>query len=78
MSEEYKRRQCFPLRLAPSMRRQADDLADREGISLNHFISLAIAEKITRMEQPLAAVVDQSRLRKESPLFARPATPRHN
>lgn len=35
------------------MRHQANDLAHREGISLNHFVSLAIAEKISRMEQDL-------------------------
>jgi predicted DNA-binding protein len=53
MSDEYFRRQTFPLRLSPSMRHQANDLAHREGISLNHFVSLAIAEKISRMEQDL-------------------------
>lgn len=31
------------------MRREADDLAHREGLSLNQFISLAVAEKITRL-----------------------------
>jgi len=29
---------------------QATELARMEGISLNHFISLAVAEKISRME----------------------------
>ncbi|NYF89892.1 toxin-antitoxin system HicB family antitoxin [Tunturiibacter empetritectus] len=51
MTQEYKRHQSFPLRLSPSIRQQANDLAHVEGISLNHFISLAIAEKIVRMEQ---------------------------
>jgi len=51
MNEDYKRHQSFPLRLSPSMRQQASDLAHAEGISLNHFISLAIAEKISRMDQ---------------------------
>ncbi len=32
------------------MRRQIDHLARREGISLNQFISLAVAEKVMRME----------------------------
>lgn len=41
----------FPLRLPFTMRRQANDLAQREGLSLNQFISLAVAEKITRLEQ---------------------------
>lgn len=53
MTEEYKRRQCFPLRLAASLRTQANNLAHSEGISLNHFISLAVAEKISRMEHDL-------------------------
>jgi len=51
MTQEYKRHQSFPLRLSPSIREQANDLAHIDGISLNHFISLAIAEKIVRMEQ---------------------------
>lgn len=51
MPDEYFRRQMFPLRLSPTMRSQANELAHREGISLNHFISLAVAEKISRMEQ---------------------------
>jgi hypothetical protein len=32
------------------MRLQAGELAQREGLSLNHFISLAVAEKMVRME----------------------------
>jgi hypothetical protein len=51
MAQEYKRYQSFPLRLSPSTRQQANDIAHNEGISLNHFISLAVAEKIGRMEQ---------------------------
>ena len=31
------------------MRHEAGDLAHREGLSLNQFISLAMAEKITRL-----------------------------
>jgi hypothetical protein len=46
-----KRRQSFSLRLSPQAREQAIQLAKREGISLNHFISLALAEKISRAEQ---------------------------
>ncbi|RXS93628.1 hypothetical protein [Silvibacterium dinghuense] len=50
MSVDTKQRYCFPLRLSSTMRRQANDLAHSEGLSLNHFISLAVAEKISRME----------------------------
>jgi hypothetical protein len=73
MPEEYKRRQLFPLRLSPSMRREANDLAHREGISLNHFISLAVAEKISRMEHT-AWVKEQSIAKQEkvSPFRAAP------
>jgi hypothetical protein len=51
MHQESKRQQSFPLRLSPSTRQQANDLAHAEGISLNHFISIAVSEKIGRMEQ---------------------------
>lgn len=51
MPEQHKRRLCFPLRLSPSLRAQASELAELEGISLNHFISLALTEKVTRMEK---------------------------
>ena len=50
MNKENKRPGCFPLRLPLTMRREANDLAHREGLSLNQFISLAVAEKITRLE----------------------------
>lgn len=41
----------FPLRLPVSMRISAHDLAAREGISLNLFIAMAVAEKIARLKQ---------------------------
>jgi predicted HicB family RNase H-like nuclease len=40
----------FPLRLARSLKQAADLMAKQQGISLNHFISLAVAEKINRIE----------------------------
>ena len=51
MSKENSRPVSFPLRLPFSTRLQAIDIAQREGLSLNQFISLAVAEKITRLEQ---------------------------
>jgi predicted HicB family RNase H-like nuclease len=42
----------FPLRLAKSLREAAKAMAMRQGISLNHFISLALAEKINRETPP--------------------------
>jgi hypothetical protein len=50
MNRENKKPGCFPLRLPLTMRHQANDLAHREGLSLNQFISLAVAEKISRLE----------------------------
>jgi hypothetical protein len=40
----------YPLRLSTSMREQVTELARLDGISMNHFISLALAEKISRLE----------------------------
>ena len=51
MNHGRKRPLSFPLRLPMSVRDAANELARKEGVSLNHFISLAVAEKITRLEQ---------------------------
>jgi predicted HicB family RNase H-like nuclease len=40
----------FPLRLARSLKEAASTVAKEQGVSLNHFISLAVAEKISRTE----------------------------
>jgi hypothetical protein len=50
MNTEEKRRMTFPLRLATSLKDTANTLAHNDGVSLNHFISLAVAEKISRLE----------------------------
>jgi hypothetical protein len=50
VNKESSRPISFPLRLPFSTRRQAIEIAEREGLSLNQFISLAVAEKITRLE----------------------------
>jgi len=50
MNKENSRPLSFPLRLPFSTRRQAIEIAQREGLSLNQFISLAVAEKLTRLE----------------------------
>jgi predicted HicB family RNase H-like nuclease len=42
--------QVFPLRLPLSTRIQAAQFAEREGISLNQFILVALSEKIERFE----------------------------
>jgi predicted HicB family RNase H-like nuclease len=41
----------FPLRLPRSLKAAAQSMANRDGISLNHFISLAVAEKLERIAQ---------------------------
>jgi predicted HicB family RNase H-like nuclease len=41
----------FPLRLAASLKRRAILLASRDGVSLNHFITQAVAEKIGRLRE---------------------------
>jgi len=50
LNNENSRPISFPLRLPFSTRRQAIEIAQKEGLSLNQFISLAVAEKITRLE----------------------------
>jgi hypothetical protein len=41
-----KKAPTFPLRLPPGIRSRVERLAASEGISLNQFISLTLAEKI--------------------------------
>ena len=36
----------FPLRLMPSVRRAAESFSNKEGVSLNQFINIAVAEKL--------------------------------
>jgi hypothetical protein len=50
MNHDERRRMTFPLRLAVSLRDMANLFAHRDGVSLNHFISIAVAEKISRLE----------------------------
>lgn len=40
----------FPLRLMPSVRRVAERLSRQEGVSLNQFINLAVAEKVAYLQ----------------------------
>jgi predicted HicB family RNase H-like nuclease len=40
----------FPLRPAKSIKQEALKRAIEEGVSLNHFISICVAEKLSRME----------------------------
>jgi hypothetical protein len=56
----------FPLRLAKSLREAATAMATRQGVSLNQFISLALAEKINR-ENPLAKGPDPAETFSKNP-----------
>lgn len=40
----------FPLRLMPSVRRTAEVFSGKEGVSLNQFINVAVAEKLAHLE----------------------------
>ena len=40
----------FPLRLMPSVRKTAEALSAKEGVSLNQFINVAVAEKVAHLE----------------------------
>jgi hypothetical protein len=40
----------FPLRLMPSVRKRAEDFSDADGVSLNQFINVAVAEKVVQLE----------------------------
>jgi hypothetical protein len=40
----------FPLWLMPSVRRAAEDFSQKEGISLNQFINIAVAEKLAHLQ----------------------------
>lgn len=42
----------FAVKLSDSIRRQAEQMAIREGISLEDFVLYAVAEKIARSEPP--------------------------
>jgi hypothetical protein len=49
-AKEKKLSNSFPLRLSPSMRRQVEHFAGHDGVSINQFICLAVAEKVMRMD----------------------------
>ena len=40
----------FPLRLMPSVKRSAEVFSEKEGVSLNQFINVAVAEKLAHLE----------------------------
>jgi hypothetical protein len=40
----------FPLRLMPSVRKVAETFSRKEGVSLNQFINIAVAEKLAHLQ----------------------------
>jgi hypothetical protein len=50
MRDRKRDRIGFPLRLPRSLKERAMVLAQQDGVSLNHFISVAVAEKASRLE----------------------------
>ena len=50
MSDRKKERTSFPLRLPKSLKDRAKLVANEQAISLNQFISVAVAEKASRFE----------------------------
>jgi len=40
----------FPLRLMPSVRTAAEEFSQKEGVSLNQFINVAVAEKLVHLQ----------------------------
>src|ERR1039457_2835005 len=52
MQVNPKKNTCskFPLRLMPSVRKGAEAFSQREGVSLNQFINVALAEKLAHLQ----------------------------
>ncbi len=46
MTTATRKQTSFPLRLPPGIRSRVERLAEAEGISLNQFIALTLAEKL--------------------------------
>jgi len=50
VNREKKTVSKFPLRLMPSVRKVAEEFSQREGVSLNQFINVAVAEKLAHLQ----------------------------
>jgi predicted HicB family RNase H-like nuclease len=50
MMNGEKRANCYPLRLPSTLRTELEAAANGEGISINQFIAMAVAEKIILLE----------------------------
>ena len=72
----------FPLRLMPSVRKGAEEFSQKEGVSLNQFINVAVAEKLAHLQhdawmatrpKPTAANVSRGLTALDKPSGNRPA-----
>jgi hypothetical protein len=54
MSDLKNPRTVFPLRLAASSRERAEEFAAAEAVSINNFINLAVAERVSRLESHMS------------------------
>jgi len=49
MGPSFQHHQNVQIKICPSIREQAAHIAQLKGVSLNYFISVALAEKMNRM-----------------------------
>lgn len=82
MTNGAKKGQCYALRLPPTVRAELENVANREGISINQFIAMAVAEKIIQFEMHLPAKTTIPskllRIRREVPRRSRTHRDRRN
>ncbi len=55
MSLDEKYRTTFPLRLPVSLKDSANLMALKDSVSLNYFIAVAVAEKVSRLQHQIQA-----------------------
>lgn len=74
MLSNNKRSPSFPLRLSPSALQLARTAAEAEGLSLNHFVSIAVTEKLSRLER-MTWIKRQAAMQRETVGLARVMRP---
>ena len=67
MGLQTERSYTYPVKLPPSIRQRATDMAKLDGTSLNYFISTAISEKMNRMQHRWEDEIDWTVGRIEEP-----------
>lgn len=66
MAEQKSKMSNYAARLVPTIREKAEQICDREGISLNQFLNLALMRQITFFEQQDQAHLSQRLSRQEA------------